>query len=112
MEEKIINLKVSMDLMFAYLERYNYYDQLLKNEGNDKYIISIVYSGKKDKNVEVFRVSKIKDPGLRERTHFMDEGYPLVNTCDNGAYVYFYLSEVKEFTESVGGSVRKQLKNK
>jgi len=111
MEEKIISLKVSMDLMFAYSARYNYYDQLLKNEGNDKYIISIVYSGKKEKNVDVFRVSKINDPGLRERTHLLDQGYPLVNTCDNGAYVYSYLSEAKILTESVGDLVKEQLKN-
>lgn len=112
MEEKIINLKVSMDLMFAYVERCNYYDQLLKNEGNDKYIISIVYSGKKEKNVDVFRVSKIKDLGLKERTYLLDEGYPLVNTTDDGAYVYSYLSEVKVFSESVGDSVREQLKSR
>ena len=112
MEEKIMNLKVSMDLMFAYLERYSYYDQLLKNEGNDKYIISIVYSGNKEENVDVFRVSKIKDPGLRERTYLLDQGYPLVYTCDNSEYVYSYLSEVKEFSESVEDSVREQLKSR
>lgn len=112
MEEKIMNLMVSMDLMFAYLARYDYYDQLLKNEGNDKYIISIVYSGKKEENVDVFRVSKIKEPGLRERTYLLDQGYPLVYTCDNCEHVYTYLSEVKEFSETVGDSVRSQLKNR
>jgi len=95
MKEEISNSKVSMDLMFAYLERLNYYDQLLKNEGNDKYIISIIYSGKKEKNVDVFRVSEIKDPGLKKRTYLLDQGHPVVKTCDNGVYVYYYLSEVK-----------------
>ena len=111
MEEKIMNLKVSMDLMFAYLERYDYYDQLLKNDGNDKYIISIIYSGKKEENVDVFRVSEIKDPELQDRIYLLDEGYPLVNTCDNETYIFSYLSEVKVFSESVGESVREQLKN-
>jgi hypothetical protein len=111
MEEKIINLKVSMDLMFAYSARYNFYDQLLKNERNDKFIISIIYSGKKEKNVDVFRVSEIKDPGLRERTHLLDQGTLLVNTCNNGASIYSYLSEAKVLTESVGVLVREQLKN-
>jgi len=112
MEEKIMNLLVSMELMFAYSERYNYYDQLLKNEGNDKYIISIVFSGEKKNNADVFRVSEIKDPGLKERTYLLDQGYPLVNTWENGATVYSYLSEVKEFSESVGDSVREQLKSR
>jgi len=111
MEEKIINLKVSMDLMFAYVERRDYYDQLLRNEGNDKYVISIVYSGKKEVDADVFRVSKIKDPGLRGRTYLLDQGYPLIHTCDNVDYIYSYLSEVKEFTESVGDSLREILKN-
>jgi hypothetical protein len=110
MEEKIINLKVSMDLLFAYSAGYNGFDQLLKNEGNDKYIISLIYSGKKKQNVDVFRVSEIKDPGLRERTHHLDQGTPLVNTCDNGAFVYCYLSDAKLLTENVGDLVREQLK--
>jgi hypothetical protein len=111
MEDKIINLIVSMDLMFAYLGKHDYYDQLLRNEGNDKYIISID-SKKKEENVDVFRVSEIKDPGLRKRTFLLDEGYPLVYTCDNKEYIYSYLSEVKVLTESVGNSVRDQLKNR
>ncbi len=112
MEEKFFNLLVSMELMFAYLGRYKYYDQLLKNEGNDKYVISIVLSGKKKNNVDVFRVSEIKDPELKERMFLLDQGYPLVNTRENVSYVYTYLSEVKEFSESVGDSVRDQLKNR
>lgn len=112
MDEKIMNLLVSMELMFAYLERYNYYDQLLVNEGNDKYIISIVFSEDKKNNADVFRVSEIKDSGLMKRTHLLDQGYPLVNTLEDGAAVYSYLSEVKEFSESVGDSVRDQLKNR
>ncbi len=111
MEEKTNDLMVSMGLMFAYLERYNYYDQLLKNEGNDKYIISVVYSRKKEENVDVFKVSEIQNPGLKERTYLLDQGYPVVYNCDKGEYVYSYLSEVKEFTESVGESVREQLKD-
>jgi hypothetical protein len=112
MEEKVMNLLLSMELMFAYTERYNYYDQLLKNEGNDKYIISIVFSGEKKNKADVFRVSEIKDPELKERMYLLDQGYPLVNTCDKGSYVYSYLSEVKEFSESVGDSVREQLKSR
>ena len=112
MEEKFFNLLVSMELMFAYSGRYKYYDQLLKNEGNDKYIISMVFSGEKKDNVAVFRVSEINDPELKERIYLLDQGYPLVNTCDNGSYVYSYLSEVKEFSESVGDSVREQLKGR
>ena len=112
MEEKVFNLLVSMELMFAYSGRYKYYDQLLKNEGNDKYVISIVFSGKKKNNVDVFRVSEINDPELKERMYLLDQGYPLVNTCDNFSYVYSYLSEVKEFSETVGDSVKEQLKNR
>ncbi len=112
MEEKIFNLLVSMELMFAYSGRYKYYDQLLKNEGNDKYIISMVFSGEKKDNVAVFRVSEINDPELKERMFLLDQGYPLVNTRDNVSYVYTYLSEVKEFSESVGDSVREQLKSR
>lgn len=112
MEEKIMNLKVSMDLMFAYLERYNYYDQLLKKEGNDKYIISIVFSGEKTNNANVFRVSEIKDPELQDRVYLLDEGYPLVNTCDNETYIFSYLSEVKVFSESVGESVKEKIKKR
>ena len=112
MEEKVFNLLVSMELMFAYSGRYKYYDQLLKNEGNDKYVISIVFSGKKKNNVDVFRVSEINDPELKERMFLLDQGYPLVNTRDNVSYVFTYLSEVKEFSESVGDSVREQLKSR
>ncbi len=112
MEEKIFNLLVSMELMFAYSGRYKYYDQLLKNEGNDKYIISMVFSGEEKDNVDVFRVSEIKDPELKERMFLLAQGYPLVNTRDNVSYVYTYLSEVKEFSESVGDSVREQLKSR
>jgi hypothetical protein len=111
MKEKIMNLKVSMDLMFAYLDKYDYYDQLLKNDRNDKYIISIVYSGKKEENVDVFRLLEIKDPELQDRVSLLDEGYPLVNTCDNETYIFSYLSEVKVLTESVGESVKELLKN-
>jgi hypothetical protein len=102
MEEKIMNLTVSMGLMFAYLDKHVYYDQLLKNEGNDKYIISVFNLMTKDEIVEVFRVSEIKDPELRSRTSFLDDGYPLIHTCDDGDYVFSYLSEVKLLTENVG----------
>jgi hypothetical protein len=106
-----MHCRLIMELMFAYSGRYNYYDQLLKNEGNDKYIISIVYSGKKEENVDLLRVSEIIDPELEDRIYLLDEGYPLVNTCDNETYIFSYLSEVKVFSESVGESVREQLKN-
>jgi hypothetical protein len=112
MEEKNFNLLVSMELMFAYSGRYKYYDQLLKNEGSDKYIISMVFSGEKKDKVDVFRVSEINDPELKDRMFLLDQGYPLVHTCNNGSYVYSYLSEVKEFSESVGDSVREQLKSR
>ena len=110
MEEKFMNLMVSMGLMFAYLDRHVYYDQLLKNEGNDKYIISVVNLMTKDEIVDVFRVSEIKDPELRSRTFLLDEGYPLIHTCDDGDYVFIYLSEVKVFTESVEESTVELLK--
>ena len=77
------------------------YDQLLKNEWNDKYIISVVNLMTKDEIVDVFRVSEIKDPELRSLKFLLDEGYPLIHTCDDGDYVFSYLSEVKVFTESV-----------
>ncbi len=72
----------------------------------------MVFSGEKKNNVDVFRVSEITDPELKERMFLLDQGYPLVNTRDNVSYVYTYLSEVKEFSESVGDSVREQLKNR
>jgi hypothetical protein len=112
MEEKTFNLLVSMDLMFTYLGRYKYYDQLLKNEGNDKYIISIVYLGTKKENVDVFMVSDIKDPELRTKTYLLDQGYPVLKTCDDGVYIFNFLSEIKLLTENVGVSVRELLKNR
>lgn len=109
MEDKIMNLKISSDLMFAYLEKHKEYDQLLKNEKDDKYIISLVYSETNEENIDVFRVSEIKDPELRQRTFLLDQGYPVVHSIDNKVFIFSYLSEVKEFTESVGNSVRDQL---
>jgi hypothetical protein len=98
--------------MFTYLERYKYYDQLLKNEGNDKYIISVVHLGTKEEKIDVFRISEIKDPELRTRTYLLDQGYPLLKTVDDGVYIFNYLSEIKLLTESIGESVREQLKNR
>jgi hypothetical protein len=112
MEEKINNLMVSMDLMFTYLGRYKYYDQLLKNEGNDKYIISVVHLGTKKEKIDVFRISEIKDPELKTRTYLLDQGYPVLKTVDDGVYIFNYLSEIKLLTENVGVSVRELLKNR
>jgi hypothetical protein len=111
MDEKIINLTVSLGLMLAYLEKEIYYDQLLKNEGNDKYIISIVNLMTKEEIVDVFRVSEIKDPELRSRTPLLDEGYPLIHTCDDREYIFIYLSEVKGLSETVMESVSEIFKN-
>ena len=111
MEEKVMNLMVSMGLMFAYLDRHVYYDQLLKNEGNDKYIISVVNLMTKDEIVDVFRVSEIKDPELMSRTFLLDEGYPLIHACDDGEYVFSYLSEVKVLSETVTETVGEIFKN-
>jgi hypothetical protein len=111
MEEKIINLTVSLGLMLAYLEKESYYDLLLKNEGNDKYIISVVNLMTKYEIVDVFRVSEIKDPELRSRTPLLDDGYPLIHTCDYGEYVFSYLSEVKVLSETVMETVGEIFKN-
>jgi hypothetical protein len=111
MEEKIINLTVSLGLMLAYLEKEIYYDKLLKNEGNDKYIISIVNIMTEEEIVDVFRVSEIKDPELRSRTPLLDDGYPLIHTCDDGEHVFSYLSEVKLLSETVMESVSEIFKN-
>ena len=59
----------------------------------------------------MFRVSEIKDPELRSRTFLLDEGYPLVHTCDNGEFIFSYLSEVMVFSKGVMENVCELIKN-
>lgn len=94
-----------MDVMFTYMERPDYYDQLLKNEGNDRYILSIVYTLDRKKNDFVFRVSEIIDPELRERIYLIDDDHPLVYTLENDVYILSYLSDAKALAKNVGESL-------
>ena len=58
MEGKNLNFRSCMDLVFTYMGRSDYYDNLLKNEGKDKYIIRIVLTLDREMNVDVFRIRK------------------------------------------------------
>ena len=91
-----------MDLVFTYMGRSDYYGNLLKNEGKDKYIIRIVLTLDRKMNVDVFRISEIMDPELRARIYLIDDDHPLVYTYDTDVYILSYLSEAKALFEIVG----------
>ena len=109
--DKINELMLNMDLLFAYLEKVDYYDQLTKNEGTDKYIMSVATHNNNKKEVEVCRVSKIKETGLKKRIYLLDQGNPVVYSCNDYKIIYSYLSEVKVFYENVCEQVKEQLTN-
>lgn len=98
---KLIEIVLTYDLLFAYKKKVEYYDHLAKNEGDDKYIMSFVhhYNNHKKDKVEVFRTSKIKEPELKERIFALDQGYPIVHSCGNSEVIYSYLSEVKALSD-------------
>lgn len=105
MEGKNLNFRSCMDLMLTYMGRHDYYDQLLKNEGKDRYIISIAFTFDRKKNVDVFRVSEIMDPELLDRIFLIDDDHPLVYTFENDVYIISYLSEAKALFEIVEGTM-------
>lgn len=106
MEEKLEELRDNLIFMFAYQEKIKYYDRLIKNEGNDKYIMSLVEHISKKQKVEVFRVSKILEPRIRKRINLLDQGDTVVHTCKTYRAVYAYLSDVMTFCETTGAIVR------
>ena len=94
-----------MDLMFTYMGRPGYYDQLLKNEGKDRYLISIVFTIDRKKNVDVFRISEIIEPELRDRIFLIDDDHPLVYTHNKDVHILSYLSVAKELFEIIEGAL-------
>lgn len=105
-----IGMELMFMLMFAFKERSKYYSQLIKNEGDDKYILFIDNNHDQKQIVKVFRVSEIKDLELMKRTYLLDQGYPVWCYGNNSLSIYFYLSEVKRSIENIGIHVREMIK--
>jgi hypothetical protein len=94
-----------MDLAFSYMGKCVYYDNLLKNEGKDKYIIRIVLTFDRKMNVDVFRISEIMDLELLDRIYLIDDDHPLVYTYDSDVYILGYLSDAKALFKIIEGSL-------
>jgi len=105
MEEKNLNFRSCMDLAFSYMGKPDYYDNLLKNEGKDKYIIRIVLTLDRKMNVDVFRISEIIDLELLDRIYLIDDDHPLVYTYDTDVYILGYLSDAKALFKIIEGSL-------
>ena len=105
MEGENLNFRSCMDLVFTYMGRSDYYDNLLKNEGKDTYIIRIVLTLDRKMNVDVFRISEIMDPELLDRIYLIDDDHPLVYTYDTDVYILAYLSQAKALFEIIEGSL-------
>ena len=105
MEGKNLNFRSCMDLAFTYMQKPDYYDNLLKNEGKDKYIIRIVLTLDRKMNVDVFRISEIMDPELLNKIYLIDDDHPLVYTFDTDVYILGCLSEAKVLFEIIEGSL-------
>lgn len=105
MEEKNLNFRSCMDLAFTYMGKPDYYDNLLKNEENDKYIIRIVLTLDRKMIVDEFRISEILDRQLLDRIYLIDDDHPLVYTYDSAVYILGYLSEAKALFEIIEGSL-------
>jgi hypothetical protein len=113
MKKEINEIAVSMELtlmMFAYNEKNKHYSQLVKNEGEDKYILCIDHNYNQKQKVEVFRLSEIKDPELRKRTYLLDQGHLVWCYSGNSLSIYFYLSETKRLIDDIGIQVREMIK--
>ena len=105
MEEKNKNFRTCLDLVFTYAGRSDYYDNLLKDEGKDKYIIRIVLTLDRKMMIDVFRISEIIDSELLDRIYLIDDDHPLVYTKDTDVYIISYLSVAKALFKIVEGTM-------